>query len=66
MQVVFDFQEKRYPEIHTFAVEGAKVLPKAKVAEVQAKLEQFKGQPFTMQTMAAIKNIIEGWYQVRV
>lgn len=53
--------EKRYPEIQTFAVEGAKVLPKAVVAAVQEKLGEFKGQPFTMQTMAVIKNMVEGW-----
>lgn len=64
-KVIFDFVEKRYPEIKTFGVEGAKVLPKAVVGEVQARLHTFKGQPFTMETMAAIKNIIEGWYQSR-
>ena len=63
--VVFDFVEKRYPEIKTFAVEGAKVLPKAIVDETNAKLESYKGQAFTMETMAAIKNVIEGWYQAR-
>lgn len=64
-RVVFDFVEKRYPEIHTFQVEGARVLPKAVVEEVRTKLQGFKGQPFTMETMAAIKNIVEGWYQAR-
>lgn len=63
--VVFDFVEKRYPEIKTFAVEGAKVLPKAIVDETNAKLDAYKGQAFTMETMAAIKNVIEGWYQTR-
>ena len=63
--VVFDFVEKRYPEIKTFNVDGSKVLPKAVVGEVQKKLEAFKGQAFTMETMAAIKNVIEGWYQAR-
>ena len=63
--VVFDFVEKRYPEIKTFAVEGAKVLPKAIVEETNAKLESYKGQAFTMETMAAIKNVIEWWYQTR-
>ena len=60
-QVMFDFVEKRYPEIQTFNVEGARVLPKAVVAQVQEKLGGLKGQPFTMQTMALIKNIVEGW-----
>lgn len=60
-QVVFDFVEKRYPEIQTFNVEGAQVLPKAVVQAVQAKLQEYKGQPFTMQTMAVIKNMVEGW-----
>lgn len=64
-RVVFDFVEKRYPEIKTFDVEGAKVLPKTVVAEVDSRLKDFKGQAFTMETMAAIKNIIEGWYQSR-
>lgn len=64
-RVVFDFREKLYPEIKTFAVEGAKVLPKAVVGEVNTKLKGFKGQAFTMETMAAIKNVIEGWYQAR-
>lgn len=64
-RVVFDFVEKRYPEIKTFAVEGAKVLPKAIVEETNAKLEAYRGQAFTMETMAAIKNVIEGWYQAR-
>jgi outer membrane protein assembly factor BamA len=63
--VVFDFVEKRYPEIKTFAVEGAKVLPKSIVDETNRKLEAYKGQAFTMETMAAIKNVIEGWYQAR-
>lgn len=35
-QVVFDFVEKRYPEIQTFNVEGAKVLPTAVVKEVHS------------------------------
>jgi hypothetical protein len=35
LQVVFDFVEKRYPEIQTFNVEGARVLPKAVVKEVR-------------------------------
>ena len=63
--VVFDFVEKRYPEIQTFAVEGARVLPKSVVEETNKKLEAYKGQAFTMETMAAIKNVIEGWYQAR-
>jgi len=63
--VVFDFVEKRYPEIKTFAVEGARVLPKSIVEETNRKLEGYKGQAFTMETMAAIKNVIEGWYQAR-
>ena len=63
--VVFDFVEKRYPEIKTFAVEGARVLPKSVVEETNRKLESYKGQAFTMETMAAIKNVIEGWYQAR-
>lgn len=64
-KVVFDFVEKRYPEIQTFNVEGAKVLPTAVVKEVQEKLAEYKGQPFTMQTMAVIKNMVEGWYTSR-
>jgi hypothetical protein len=63
--VVFDFVEKRYPEIKSFAVEGARVLPKSIVEETNKKLEGYKGQAFTMETMAAIKNVIEGWYQAR-
>lgn len=35
VQVVFDFVEKRYPEIVSFNVEGAKVLPPAVVKEVR-------------------------------
>jgi hypothetical protein len=31
------------------------------VLQVQEKLKQYKGQPFTMQTMAVIKNMVEGW-----
>jgi outer membrane protein assembly factor BamA len=64
-RVVFDFVEKRYPEIKTFAVEGARVLPPAVVAEARARLDRFRGQAFTMETMAAIKNVVEGWYQAR-
>ena len=64
-RVVFDFVEKRYPEIKTFNVEGSKVLPPTVVADVRQKLEEFKGQAFTMETMAAIKNVVEGWYQTR-
>jgi hypothetical protein len=63
--VVFDFVEKRYPEVKTFAVEGAKVLPPAVVADVQARLAAFAGQPFTMEAMAAVKNAVEGWYHAR-
>lgn len=33
--MVFDFVEKRYPEIQTFSVEGAKVLPKEVVRQVR-------------------------------
>ncbi|PSC70609.1 chaperonin 60B2 [Micractinium conductrix] len=64
-KVVFDFVEKRYPEIQTFNVDGAKVLPPAVVKEVQDKLKAYKGQPFTMQTMAMIRNVVEGWYTSR-
>lgn len=64
-RVVFDFVEKLYPEIQSFKVEGTKVLPPTVVSSVHAKLKEFKGQPFTMQTMAAIKNVIEGWYHSR-
>lgn len=86
--------EKRYPEIQTFNVEGANVLPPTVVTavssetdaehaqlfsglldenerlrgyvecgllQVQEKLKTYKGQPFTMQTMAVIKNMVEGW-----
>lgn len=35
-QVVFDFVEKRYPEIQTFSVEGAKSLPQSVVDEVRS------------------------------
>ena len=63
--VDFDFVEKRYPEVKTFAVEGAKVLPPAVVADVQARLAAFAGQPFTMEAMAAVKNAVEGWYHAR-
>lgn len=63
--VVFDFVEKLYPEIQSFKVEGTRVLPPSVVSSVHSRLKDFKGQPFTMQTMAAIKNIVEGWYQSR-
>lgn len=29
--------------------------------QVQEKLKETKGEPFTMQTMAMIRNMIEGW-----
>lgn len=29
--------------------------------QVQDKLKEYTGQPFTMQTMAVIKNMVEGW-----
>lgn len=31
------------------------------VMQVRAKLDKTKGEPFTMQTMAMIRNMIEGW-----
>lgn len=33
---MFDFVEKRYPEIQTFSVEGAKSLPQSVVDEVRS------------------------------
>ena len=36
-------------------------LPRCPRLQVQEKLKQYKGQPFTMQTMAVIKNMVEGW-----
>ena len=36
-------------------------LPSCLCVQVQEKLKQYQGQPFTMQTMAVIKNLIEGW-----
>lgn len=33
--------------------------------QVQEKLAEYKGQPFTMQTMAVIKNMVEGWCVAR-
>lgn len=33
----------------------------AVIEEVRAEMEKAKGEPFTMKTMALIKNKIEGW-----
>jgi hypothetical protein len=37
--VVFDFVEKRYPEIQTFNVEGANVLPPTVVTAVSSETD---------------------------
>lgn len=41
-------------------VTGDRAVPLCLV-QVRSKLEKTKGEPFTMQTMAMIRNMIEGW-----
>ncbi|GAB4821994.1 hypothetical protein N2152v2_009040 [Parachlorella kessleri] len=64
-KVVFEFIEKKHPPLVTFNVEGATSLPPRIVRELQRELQEEKGQPFSIKTMAKIRNKIEGWYQSR-
>jgi len=62
-RVTFKFQEKIWPGMVSFQVDGATILP----AEIpQEVLAEARSQPFTtVQTLAMAKNKVEDWYQER-
>ncbi len=53
-KMVVDSNSSSCANYHSF-------VPPRLLPQVQEKLQQYQGQPFTMQTMAVIKNLIEGW-----
>ena len=57
-KLVFVFKEKIWPEMQSFDVAGASLIPKEQVAKVMSTHE--KG-PTSVKTLAAIKNVVEGW-----
>lgn len=62
-RVTFKFQEKIWPGMVSFQVDGATILPKEIPQEV---LAEARTQPFTtVQTLAMAKNKVEDWYQER-
>lgn len=61
-RLTFVFSEKIWPPMTEFAVDGASILPKDIPPKV---MDTHPGGPTTVQTLAAIKNIVEGWYQDR-
>lgn len=58
-RLTFDFKEKLWPEMKSFEVKGASLIPKNVVAKV---MQTHEPGPTTVHTLARIKNIIEGWY----
>lgn len=61
--VEFSFREKVWPGMVEFKVSGATVLPDD--IEEQVLKEARKSKYTTVRVLAAAKNIIEGYYQVR-
>ena len=57
-QLMFIFKQKIWPEMTSFDVTGSTMVPPDQVAKVMAN---HKGGPTTVQTLADIKNVIEGW-----
>ena len=57
-QLMFIFKQKIWPEMTSFDVTGTTLVPPEQVAKVMAN---HKGGPTTVQTLADIKNVIEGW-----
>ena len=57
-QLMFIFKQKIWPEMTSFDVTGSTMVPSDQVAKVMAN---HKGGPTTVQTLADIKNVIEGW-----
>ena len=57
-QLMFIFKQKIWPEMTSFDVTGSSMVPPDQVAKVMAN---HKGGPTTVQTLADIKNVIEGW-----
>ena len=57
-QLQFIFKQKIWPEMTSFDVTGTTLVPPEQVAKVMAN---HKGGPTTVQTLADIKNVIEGW-----
>lgn len=57
-KLVFVFQSKTYPEMTSFTVDGATLMPPEYADKVMATRE---AGPATIKTLAAIKNIVEGW-----
>lgn len=61
-KLTFVFKEKIWPEMTSFQVRGAKLLPGVVPPRV---MEGHEPGPTTVQTLAHIKNIVEGWYADR-
>lgn len=57
-KLMFVFKEKIWPQMSSFAVEGASLIPPEQVAKVMATHEQ---GPTSVKTLAAIKSVVEGW-----
>jgi len=57
-QLMFIFKQKIWPEMTSFDVTGSTMVPPDQVAKVMGN---HKGGPTTVQTLADIKNVIEGW-----
>ena len=57
-KLVFVFQSKVFPQMTSFAVNGNTLIPPEQVAKVMATHEP---GPTSIKTLAAIKNIVEGW-----
>lgn len=61
-KLMFVFKEKIWPQMSSFAVDGASLIPPEQVAKVMATHEP---GPTSVKTLAAIKSVVEGWYQDR-
>lgn len=61
-KLMFVFKEKIWPQMSSFAVDGASLIPAEQVAKVMATHEP---GPTSVKTLAAIKSVVEGWCALR-
>jgi hypothetical protein len=57
-KLTFHFREKMWPELKSFRVKGASLIPRDQVDKVMKTRET---GPTSTKTLAAIKDIVEGW-----
>jgi len=63
-KLVVRFDQKIWPRMTSFRVDGASILPQEVVDKVMEEHSKTEG-PSNMRTLALIKNVVEKWYQDR-